>query len=101
MSYADYVTGSAQRNSPGNDTGHSASWDCKVGRVTEIASGIVVLELEERSDVAGHPIVFDSLSTFTLDAARKIERIDIYMKMDNEMIRIFAGFPSLTAQPAD
>lgn len=81
--YADFLT----RWAP------SADWECSFKRITE-KSGIVFLELEERSSAAGFNSVVNSLSVYEFNAAGKIIHVDIYLQMElppAEMLKSYEG----------
>lgn len=81
--YADFLTGWAT----------SSEWECSFKRITE-ASGMVFLELEERSTIGEFSNAVNSLSVYEFDAAGKIRHIDVYLQMvlpDSEMLKSFEG----------
>ncbi|MET0366279.1 MAG: hypothetical protein ABW169_16670 [Sphingobium sp.] len=57
-----------------------SDWDCSFRRITE-HDNTVWLELEERSDAAGHRSVVNSVSVYEFNAAGKLRHLDIYLQM--------------------
>ena len=69
----------------------SSEWECSFKRITE-ASGVVFLELEERSRVGEFSNVVNSLSVYEFTDAGKIRHIDLYLQMalsPGEMLKSF------------
>lgn len=58
----------------------SSDWEGSFKRVTEI-SGLVFLELEERSKVGEYSSVVNSLSVFEFDGTGRIRHIAVYLQM--------------------
>ena len=58
----------------------SSEWECSFKRITE-ASGVVFLELEERSRVGEFSNTVNSLSTYEFTDTGKIRHIDVYLQM--------------------
>ncbi|MBX6388034.1 MAG: hypothetical protein IRZ08_03370 [Frankia sp.] len=81
--YAEFLTQWAQRS----------EWECSFKRVTEIGN-LVLLELEERSTVAGFSSAVNSATTFEFDADGKIVNLAVYLQMqlpDPEMLKSYEG----------
>ena len=90
MTWADYVgflTGWAM----GSD------WEGSFKRVTE-QGNLVLLELEERSEVAGHKSVVNSVSVYEFNDAGKIEHLDIYLQMPLPDPSMFASYEGIAIQ---
>ena len=71
----------------------SSEWECSFKRITE-ASGVVFLELEERSRVGEFSNVVNSLSVYEFTDTGKIRHIDLYLQMampPGEMLKSFEG----------
>ena len=71
----------------------SSEWECSLRRVTE-TSGVVFLELEERSLIGDFSNAVNSLSVYQFTDAGKIRRIDLYLQMElppAEMLKSFDG----------
>jgi hypothetical protein len=71
----------------------SSEWECSFKRITE-ASGVVFLELEERSRIGEFSNVVNSLSVYEFTGAGKIRHIDVYLQMampPGEMLKSFEG----------
>lgn len=71
----------------------SSDWEGSFKRVTEVGN-LVILELEERSEVAGHKSVVNSVSVYEFGPTGKIEHLDIYLQMplpDPSMFASYAG----------
>lgn len=71
----------------------SSDWEGSFKRVTEVGN-LVILELEERSDVGGHKSVVNSVSVYEFNDAGKLEHLDIYLQMplpDPAMFASYAG----------
>ncbi|MGO8850733.1 hypothetical protein [Mycobacterium sp.] len=71
----------------------SSEWECSLRRVTE-TSGVVFLELEERSLIGDFSNAVNSLSVYEFTDAGKIRRIDLYLQMElppAEMLKSFDG----------
>lgn len=86
MSWNDYVTFLTQ-------WAMSAEWECSFKRITE-SSDVVFLELEERSQAAGHRSVVNSTSVYEFNAAGKLRHLDIYLQMalpESEMLGSYKG----------
>ncbi|MFZ2174048.1 MAG: hypothetical protein WAW17_08455 [Rhodococcus sp. (in: high G+C Gram-positive bacteria)] len=58
----------------------SSEWDGSFKRITE-KSGVVFLELEERSRIGDFSSVVNSVSVYEFDDAGKIRHIDVYLQM--------------------
>ena len=71
----------------------SSEWECSFKRITE-ASGVVFLELEERSRVGEFSSVVNSLSVYEFTDTGKIRHIDVYLQMapQGEMLQSLEGF---------
>lgn len=68
-------------------------WECSFRRVTE-APGLVILELEERSEAGGVTSTVNSVSVYEFDAGGKLVHLDIYLQMpmpDPEMLKSYEG----------
>lgn len=68
-------------------------WECSFKRVTE-APGLVILELEERSEAGGVTSTVNSVSVYEFDDAGKLVHLDIYLQMpmpDPEMLKSYEG----------
>ena len=57
-----------------------ATWECSFKRVTE-TSGLVFLELEERTVTDGVASAANSLSVYAFDPDDRIVHIDVYLQM--------------------
>lgn len=68
--YAEFLTNWAR----------SSEWDCSFKRITE-AGDVVLLELEERSQIGDFSSVVNSASIYEFDAAGKITYIAVYLQM--------------------
>ena len=71
----------------------SSEWECSFKRITE-RPNVVFLELEERSHVAGHSSVVNSLSVYEFDTAGKLRHLDIYLQMpmpEGDMLKSYEG----------
>jgi hypothetical protein len=71
----------------------SSDWECSFKRITEM-SGIVFLELEERSKVGDFKNVVNSLSVYEFNNAGKIRHVDIYLQMalpGSEMLKSYGA----------
>jgi hypothetical protein len=71
----------------------SSEWECSFRRITE-ASGVVFLELEERSRVGDFSNAVNSMSVYEFTNAGKIRHIDLYLQMalpQGEMLKSFEG----------
>ncbi len=58
----------------------ASAWECSFKRITE-SDGVVFLELEERSKIAGHSSVANSATVYEFNAAGKLKHLDIYLQM--------------------
>lgn len=71
----------------------SSVWECSFRRVTEVGS-LVVLELEERSQVEGVTDAVNSATIYEFDADGKIARLGVYLQMqlrDTTMLKSYEG----------
>lgn len=68
--YAEFLTNWAR----------SSEWDCSFKRITE-AGDVVLLELEERSQIGDFSSVVNSASIYEFDASGKISYIAVYLQM--------------------
>ena len=57
-----------------------SGWEGSFKRVTE-SGNVVLLELEERSEVGGFSSVVNSVSVYEFGLSGKIEHLDIYLQM--------------------
>lgn len=67
-------------------------WEGSFRRITE-APGLVILELEERSDSGGFKSVVNSVSVYEFDANERLIHLDIYLQMplpDPAMLAAYA-----------
>lgn len=59
----------------------SSEWECSFKRITE-ASGVVFLELEERSRIGDFSNVVNTMSVYEFTGAGKIRHLDVYLQME-------------------
>ena len=59
----------------------TSGWEGSFKRITE-APNLVLLELEERSEIGGHRSVVNSVSVYEFNDAGKITHLDIYLQME-------------------
>ena len=71
-----------------------AEWECSFKRVTE-GDGVVLLELEERSQMGGAANVVNSVSVYEFDAQGRIAHLDIYLQMPLPDPALLASYASI------
>jgi hypothetical protein len=71
----------------------TSEWECSFRRVTETGN-LVLLELEERSTVAGFSNAVNSATTYQFDEHGKVVHLAVYLQMqlpDPEMLKSYEG----------
>ncbi|OHV41048.1 MULTISPECIES: hypothetical protein [Pseudofrankia] len=71
----------------------TSEWECSFKRVTEVDT-LVLLELEERSTVAGYSNAVNSATTYEFDAAGKVVHLAVYLQMplpDPDLLTSYDG----------
>jgi len=69
----------------------TADWECSFKGIYE-SSGVVFLELEERSKFGENRSVVNSLTVYKFNDASKLRHLDIYLQMespDPEMLKLY------------
>jgi hypothetical protein len=71
----------------------TSAWECSFKRVTEVGN-LVLLELEERSTVAGFSNTVNSATTYEFDDDGKVVHLAVYLQMqlpDPELLKSYEG----------
>lgn len=71
-----------------------SGWEGSFKRVTE-SGNVVLLELEERSEVGGHTSVVNSVSVYEFGPTGKLEHLDIYLQMPMPDPAMLAGYEGI------
>ena len=71
-----------------------SGWEGSFKRVTE-SGNVVLLELEERSQVGPHTSVVNSVSVYEFGPTGKLEHLDIYLQMPMPDPEMLAGYKDI------